>query len=409
MKEIFALIMSVIMTSTLTGCSTKVSAADLTEGITPNITEINAVTDDSAAAVTDFAVRLFKESREDGKNTLISPYSVLSAMAMTANGAKGDTLSQMEQTFGLDRNELNTFMRDYKAALPSDEKCKFNIANSIWFRNTDGFNINKDFLQTNADYYGAQIYKAAFDDSTLKDINNWVDNNTDGMIKNILDEIPEDAVTYLINALAFDGEWEEIYKKSEVVDGTFTKEDGTKQNAVMMYSDESTYLKDTNAVGFIKPYKGGKYAFAALLPDEGTTVSEYVDTLTGEKLRTVLENAEKTSVDVALPKFKSEYSVKMNDILISMGITDAFDKNKADFSALGTADGVLYISRVLHKTYIEVDEKGTKAGAATAVEITNECAVEYPNIVHLDRPFVYMIIDTENNIPIFIGTVSSLE
>ncbi len=409
MKEIMALIMSVIMTMQLTGCDTRASAADLMEGITPKIVEAKAVKDDSAAAVTDFAVRLFKESREDGKNTLISPYSVLSAMAMAANGAKGDTLSQMEQTFGLDLDELNEFMSSYKAALPSDEKCKFNIANSVWFKDTDGFSINKDFLQTNADYYGAQIYKAEFDDSTLKDINNWVDDNTDGMIKNILDEIPDDAVTYLINALAFDAEWKEIYNKSDISDGTFTKEDGTKQDAVMMYSDESTFLKDTNAIGFVKPYKGGKYAFAALLPDEGTTVSEYADTLTGEKLRAVLEGAEETSVSVAIPKFKSEYSVEMKDILISMGIKDAFDKVKADLSALGTADGVLYISRVLHKTYIEVDEKGTKAGAATVVEITNDCAMEYPNTVYLDRPFVYMIIDTENNIPLFIGTVTNLE
>ncbi len=404
MKEIMALIMSVIMTAQLTGCDTKASAADLTEGITPNITETKAVTSESAAAAADFAVRLFKESLEDGKNTLISPYSVLSAIAMTANGAKGDTLSQMEQVFGLDMDELNAFMHDYKAALPSAENCKLHSANSVWFKDTDGISINKDFLQTNADYYGAQLYKAAFDDSTLKDINNWVNDNTDGMIKNILNKIPDDAVMYLINALAFDAEWENIYRKDEVWDGTFTKEDGTEQNAVMMYSEEDTFLKDTNAVGFMKPYKGGKYAFAALLPDEGTTVSEYVDTLTGDKLRAILEGTEKTSVDAALPKFKSEYSVKMNDTLISMGITDAFDRDKADLSTLGTAGGNLYIGRVLHKTYIEVDERGTKAGAATAVEIVAESALEYPNTVHLDRPFVYMIVDTENNIPIFIGT-----
>ncbi len=415
MKRIIALISVMALLVGISGCSTAVAAANLMDGIPANDTGTAEISDTSAAAVCDFSVRLFAESFEDGKNTLISPYSVLNAMAMTANGAKGDTLSQIEQAFGLNMDELNEFMRGYKTALPSDEKCRFHSANSIWFKDSDELVIERDFLQANADYYGAGAYKSPFDSSTIKDINNWVSLNTDGMIKNIVDEIPEDGAAYLVNALSFDAEWEDIYRKDEIEKNRdFTKEDGTKQKADLMYSTEGRYLSDESASGFVKPYKGGKYAFAALLPNEGVTVSEYIGTLTGEHLRDMLQNSEQIIVYTALPKFKTEYDTEMSGMLSAMGITDAFDWSKADFTAMGHStkpDENLFISRVLHKTFIEVDEKGTKAGAAAVVEMLSGSAApsEEPHTVYLDRPFVYMIIDTENNIPVFIGTVMDME
>ncbi len=415
MKKLISLISGLALLTGISGCTNAVAAENLMDGVTANVSGAAEISEEDAAAVCDFSVRLFAESFEDGKNTLISPYSVLSAMAMTANGAKGDTLSQMESTFGLGMDELNAFMRDYNAALPSDEKCKLNLANSIWFRDSKELVIEHDFLQANADYYGAGAYKSPFDSSTIKDINNWVSLNTNGMIKNIVDKIPEDGAAYLVNALSFDAEWEDIYRKDEVEKNRdFTKEDGTKQKADLMYSTEGRYLSDDSASGFVKPYKGGKYAFAALLPNEGVTVSEYIGTLTGEHLREMLQNAEQIIVYTALPKFKTEYDTEMSGTLSAMGITDAFYWSKADFSAMGHStrpDEYLFISRVLHKTFIEVDEKGTKAGAAAAVEMLCGSAApsEEPHTVYLDRPFVYMIIDTENNIPVFIGTVMDME
>lgn len=417
MKRIIALISVMALLTGISGCSTAVSAANLMDGIPANDTGTAEISDSSAAAVCDFSVRLFAESFEDGKNTLISPYSVLNAMAMTANGAEGNTLSQMESTFGLNRDELNAFMRDYNAALPSDEKCRFHSANSIWFKDSEELVIERDFLQANADYYGAGAYKSPFNDTTVKDINNWVSLNTDGMIKNILDEIPDDAAAYLVNALSFDAEWSSVYDKDRIEKNKdFTKEDGTKQKTELMYSTESGYLSDESASGFLKPYKGGKYAFAALLPNKGVTVSEYISTLTGEHLRDMLQNTESAKVYAAIPKFKTEYNIEMKDALSDLGITDAFDFNKSDFSAMGHStnpDENLFISRVLHKTYIEVDEKGTKAGAAAMVEMRFGSAAPSEEIksytVHLDRPFVYMIFDTENNIPVFIGTVMDME
>jgi serpin B len=267
-------------------------------------------------------------------------------------------------------------------------------------------------LQKNADYYGAEIYKTPFNNQTKRDINSWVYKNTDGMRPKILDQIPDSAIMYLINTLAFEAEWPEYYKKEQVRSGVFTKESGEEQDAKLMYSTEGTYLSDDNATGFIKYYSDRKYAFAALLPNEGIAVSDYIASLDGEKLSTMLANPTYTTVKTAIPKFKTEYEVEMSKILSDMGMPTAFDVTFADFSRLGSYDELnIYIGRVLHKTYIEVAEKGTKAGAVTVVEMKAGSAApsDEPKVVYLDRPFVYMIIDCENNIPLFIGTMTDIE
>ena len=405
---IISLLLVCAMAVNLTGCTMKVQAKDLMEGITPN--NVDALDDLSSqnADVTDFAIRLFKASNENGKNTLISPLSVLCALAMTANGAEEETLAQMEEVLGMTTDELNLYLYSYMKNLPQGDKYKLSLANSIWFTEDERFTVNQDFQQTNADYYGADIYKAPFDKQTLKDINNWVKQNTDGMIPEILDQIPPEAIMYLVNALAFEAEWSEIYEKHQVKDGEFTKEDGTKQDVKFMYGSEGTYFEDEKATGFMKRYKGGKYAFVAMLPNEGVSVSEYIASLDGESLNALLANPQYATVHTSIPKFETEYKVEMSDILKSMGMTEAFDMYNADFEGLGTStDGNIYISRVLHKTFISVGEKGTKAGAATIVEMKNGAAAEptEPKEVYLDRPFVYMLVDCENNIPFFIGTM----
>ena len=405
---IISLLLVCAMAVNLTGCTMKVQAKDLMEGITPN--NVDALDDLSSqnADVTDFAIRLFKASNENGKNTLISPLSVLCALAMTANGAEEETLAQMEEVLGMTTEELNLYLYSYMKNLPQGDKYKLSLANSIWFTEDERFTVNQDFLQTNADYYGADIYKAPFDKQTLKDINNWVKQNTDGMIPEILDQISPEAIMYLVNALAFEAEWSEIYEKHQVKDGEFTKEDGTKQNAKFMYGSEGTYFEDENATGFMKRYKGGKYAFVAMLPNEGVTVSEYIASLDGESLNALLANPQYATVHTSIPKFETEYSVEMSEILKNMGMTEAFDMYNADFEGLGTSTaGNIFISRVLHKTFISVGEKGTKAGAATIVEMKDGAAAEptEPKEVYLDRPFVYMLVDCENNIPFFIGTM----
>lgn len=215
---------------------------------------------------------------------------------------------------------------------------------------------------------------------------------------------------YLVNALAFEAEWQDIYLKTQVSTGRFKTEDGEYKNVDFMHSQEYVYLEDEGATGFMKFYKDRKYAFVALLPNEGVSVQDYLATLTGEELADMLANHNYTAVTAAIPKFETEYDVEMSDVLKKMGMTDAFDMNEADFTRLGESDaGNIFINRVIHKTFISVGEKGTKAGAATVVEMTDGAMAVEPKTVILDRPFVYMIIDCENNIPFFIGTFMNVE
>ena len=397
----------------LGGCSAQIQAKDLMEKITPNeVTPLDDL-DVQSADMTDFAVRLFQSSEKEGENTLISPLSVICALAMVLNGAEGETKAQMEAMLGMSAEELNLYLYSYVNSLPHGEKYKLSLANSIWFADGNRIDVNGDFLQTNADYYGADIYEAPFDESTLKDINNWVKKETDGMIPEILDEIPADALMYLINALAFEAQWREAYDESQIKDGIFTKEDGTKQDAEFMYGMESGYFDDGNATGFIKYYDDEKYAFVAMLPNEGVSVSEYVDSLDGEELCAMLSSPQSVDVMTSMPKFEIEYGTELSDALKAMGITDAFSTSECDLSGIGRpAAGDLFIGKVIHKTYISVSEKGTRAGAVTSIEATNggvSAPISKPKTVYLDRPFVYMLVDCETNVPLFMGTVTDIE
>lgn len=421
MKKILALLLAVLL---LAGCGGKQSAStDLMQDVTaPQETAFISIGQDTPdtfdptidtawdnTLITDFGICLLQEALEDGENTLISAQSVLTAMAMAANGAKGDTLSQMEAVLGQRTAALNSW---HKYSVKGRDGL-LHTANGIWIKDDPQLAVCEEFLQTNLAYFDAAIYKAPFDNTTVKDINGFVEENTHGMVKNILDKIPVEAEVYLVNALALDAQWEEVYKGNKVRQGEFTTEDGNLQSAEMMYSKESLYLEHDLATGFVKPYKQGNtesYAFVALLPKDGVSVKELVDHLDGESLRQMLGNPQKITVNAAIPKFEGEYAVQMEDVLKSMGMTDAFDASRADFSAMAThADGNLYISRVIHKTYISVAEKGTKAGASTVVEAARESAMEeVSKRVTLDRPFVYMIIDTQTNTPVFLGTCMEL-
>ena len=418
-KKTFLAILSLIlicsMAVNLTGCATKVQAADLMEGVQANTVTSKAADDAFAQSQMRLAVDLFQASVLESKdeNVLISPLSIQLALAMTANGADGDTKVEMEALLGgeISLENLNEYLCSYVNNLPSAEKYKLQIANSIWFRDNEGrLQVEKDFLQKNADYYGAQAYKAAFDDQTMKDINNWVKDHTDGMIDSILDQIDEDAVMYLINALVFDAEWQHVYDKSDVYKGKFTNIDGAEKQVDMMHSEETVYLQDENATGFMKPYSGSKYNFAVLLPNEGVDIYEYIAGLTGEKLMETLSTPQLGMVMATLPKFSYEYELTMNDVLKELGMPSAFSGDTADFSKMAhSSRGNIYIGDVLHKTFISVDELGTKAGAVTKVQMNDECAVMSEWVVTLNRPFVYMIIDNETKLPVFIGTVMDVQ
>lgn len=378
---------------------------DLTEGISKNESASKAPDDEFKAAASSFAAELFKDNYSNGKTTLVSPLSVLTALALVQNGAQGNTLAQLEQALGgLDRDTLNAYMRAYCDFLTESDELK--IANSVW---TDSnAEAKRAFLQKAVDSYSAQLFSAPLSDpKTVESINSWVKKNTDGMIPKIIEKADRYAVMMLVNAIAFDAKWETPYKRSDIEKLEFTSYSGSKKKTDFMCSTENIYLKDGGAVGFMKPYKNGRFAFAALLPDENTGIDDYVASLSGDKLMKIFSSAKRgNEVNVKMPKFRAEYSVQLIDTLKKMGVKDAFDSKTADFSSL-IENRDAYIATVVHKTFIEVDENGTRAAASTLVGADTMSLME-PYSVCLNRPFVYMIVDTETNLPLFIGVQTEI-
>ena len=385
-----------------------------------------AATDEKfAGAEMNFGVDLLKkcyENKKEGvKNLLISPLSVSAALSMTANGADGETLGEMEKVLGngLSLDEMNEYMAYYISQLPDEEKEKIYLADSIWFKDDPTLKVYDKFLETNKKYYNAEIYKSAFEpDTIVKDVNSWVNRNTQGMIPTLItkENIKSNTMMMLINTLYFEAEWWSPYLST--TDGTFTDLDGNKLPIKKMDSMERQYFDLGNADAFKKPYKNGDYSFVGILPHEDVDFNEYISNLDGAALAEGLKECEDPdTVDlyVMIPKFKYNYSESLKDILSDLGMKTAFDENKADFSKindLSVEDALpLYIDDVLHKTKIEVTEKGTKAAAATAVVMGAGAAapIEKKKVyIYLDRPFVYMIVD-KNNVPLFIGAATQLE
>ena len=403
-KYLALLVAGTLLCSALMGC-TKTYATDFMDGVKAGTPTEVQVQEETWAGMYDFSVKLLQSTCEEEENTLVSPMSVLSALAMTANGARGETRSQMENTLGGTVEQLNGAL----TGLSQEEDSPLYLANSIWFAEGGRITPNPDFLQVNADYYRAGVFEAPFDQTTVTDINRWVKEHTHGMVEEILKKIPHDTVMYLINALAFEAEWENPYQKDDVWQQAFTNQAGEVQQVSMMHSEETFYLRDDQAQGFMKYYQGGRYAFVALLPDKGNSVLDYVEGLDGQQLKALLDNPTSVPVMTTMPKFESEMEVDLREVLKEMGMDLPFDSAQADFTGLGTSpEGNLYINQVFHKAYLEVEEKGTRGGAATAVEMNTEAAPEEQMVVTLDRPFVYMVVDTSSMLPVFMGTVLSV-
>jgi len=396
-------------------------AKNLCAGIEPSKTNESQADEKFINSQTAFTVDLFKKSYAENtehENALVSSYSVMQALAMTANGAGGDTRAEMEKVLGsgMSMEDLNGYLlaqrkRSVNPKYTDYNKWQMSTANSIWaIDNKERINVRPEFIQNCVDYYDSEFYIAPFDDTTLDDVNGWVNDKTHEMIPSILDHIGEDDVMYLINAVAFEAEWEEPFTEYQINKGEFTNANGDVQQADMLCGWER-YIGDENTNGMIKSYSGGRYSFAALLPDESMTVDQYIGELTPEKLNGLLTQKNyDIKADIKLPKFSYEYENELSDELKSMGMPTAFT-GKADFTNMSSIAyrHPLHIDRVVHKTFIDLDENGTKAAAATMVAMADgEAMINDIREVNFDRPFVYCIFDTQTYVPVFIGAVNSL-
>lgn len=356
------------------------------------------VTPQDAAA--EFALAMLRACEKGDKNCVLSPYSILTALAMAENGADVNTLRQFEEVLGMPCDALNTYLQDC-IAREGDEVAG---ANSIWLRDEADLALKADYQTLLQELFGAETYVAPFDAQTAEQINAWVSAHTRERIDRIVDTL-DGASTVLINALSFDAKWERPYTASNVKDGTFTASDGTVQEIQMLCGQENAYLDDGMATGFVKPYEGGKYSFVALLPNEGTDMQTYLASLTGEKLLALLHNASEEQVMVKMPKVKTETSLQLSEQLYGMGLTDAFT-GAADFSRMASAPQ--HIDEVIHKTYLSIDEEGTEAAAATAIIMTRSARPMLGKTVTLDRPYLMAIVDNETDCLLFLGVINRI-
>ena len=353
----------------------------------------------TAAVAADFSITLLRNAAKPDKTTLLSPYSVLLALGMAANGAGGRTLEEMEYALGAKLDDLNAWLASCRAA----EDGEVVSANSIWTRNGT-VQLLPEFRQTMEQKYGAEVHAG---DLSVAAINEWVDSNTKGRIKKLLEQDDPSIVTYLINAMTFDAEWASPYEPQSCSEGTFHASDGTEQTVTYLSGEERSYLEVAGATGFVKHYSGGRYSFAGLLPAEGSTPEELLEALDGATLLNALCEPQAKKVYTRMPKFTASTTVSLRPVLEAMGMQTAFT-DAADFSLL--SDTPLKIDAVQQKTYLQVDESGTIGAAVTSLPIMATTAVETepPKYVELTRPYLCVIFDHETQSIVFLGIVNQI-
>lgn len=366
----------------------------------------------------DYSFRLMSQvlSHEGAtENIMISPASIMFAMDLAAAGANGDTLTQITDLFseGADPLEQQAFAASMMDRINSSEDVEFTCANAIWTNQdimTTG--LNPDYQNYVNEYFHAEATEEPFSMATVNEINEWIDEHTNGMIDHVLDELEPSAATVLVNAIAFEGAWEEAYEDYQVQPMTFTTADGNEMDVDMLCGDSYYYFENAEATGFINYYEGGQYAMLVMLPtDETASANEFLADFSAEDYAEFV--ASRTSdydVYTRLPEFSYDYTTGLNTVLKELGVVDAFDDDNADFTGIGIArdDINLCIGSVLHKTHIEVDRDGTRAAAVTVIVMdgATACAPEEveTRYVYCDRPFAYAIVDTQTMNPIFLGT-----
>jgi serpin B len=358
-----------------------------------------------------FGIKLFKEIvKETGdSNVFISPLSVSMALGMTYNGADGSTKEAMEKTLelsGLTMEEVNESYKNLIHLLTQlDPNVEFNIANSIWYR--QGITPLDDFLNRCRDYFYALVTGMDFSAPDAADIiNGWVDENTRGKIKEIVRKpIRPDIIMYLINAIYFKGTWTYQFDKDQTEDDWFYLADDSAVRCRMMEQRAIyDYYLDDEFVAVDLPYGDGKFSMTIFLPNWDKDVNDLIDRLDQDSYDLWISSLStpEDSFDVYIPKFKLKYGLKLNDVLKSLGMEIAFGPG-ADFSKMYQGGGV-WIDKVLHKTFVEVNEEGTEAAAVTSVSICSSASQGFSSFM-VNRPFMFVIRESESGTILFVGKI----
>jgi serpin B len=400
-------------------------AGDVLESDKERITSPDVGTSDQASLVegnSAFAFDLYRALKGEEGNLFYSPFSISLALAMTYAGARGETAEQMADTlhFLLEQNKLHPAFNWLDAELAGrgegtegkdGEGFRLNIVNAIWGQKD--YEFLSDFLDILAENYGAGLRILDFMTETEKSrltINDWVSDQTEGRIEDLIPqgEISVWTVLVLTNAIYFNAAWEHPFNEGMTADGPFYLLDGGQVTVPMMKQTESFGYTDGKGYEAVElPYDGGELSMVILLPEAGK-FEAFEETLNTQQVDTIMSGLKPTEVALTMPQFEFDSEFKLKDTLADMGMPIAFSPDDANFSGMtGTPD--LYISEVIHKAFISVDEAGTEAAAATAV-IMNRCSAPYEPAVDvtIDRPFIFLIRDIETGTILFAGRVVNL-
>ncbi|XP_022373456.1 leukocyte elastase inhibitor [Enhydra lutris kenyoni] len=373
-----------------------------------------------STANTHFAVDLFRALNKDNPtgNIFISPFSISSALAMIFLGTRGNTAAQVSKTLHFDMvEEIHSKFQSLNADINKrGASYILKLANRLYGEKT--YNFLPEFLASTQKMYGAELASVDFQqasEDSRKVINEWVKGQTEGKIPELLQAGTVDSMTklVLVNAIYFKGSWEDEFRKEDTADTPFRLNKKDKKTVKMMYQKKKLpfgYIQDLKCRVLELPYRGKELSMIILLPDDiedgSTGLKKLEEQLTLEKLHewTKAENLDWVEVNVHLPKFKLEESYDLNSHLAHLGIEDLFSR-KADLSGMsGTRD--LFISKVAHKSFVEVNEEGTEAAAATAGIATFTMLVHEENFV-ADHPFIFFIRHNPSSHILFLGRLSS--
>jgi serpin B len=364
-------------------------------------------------AANDFTFTLFRRltSAQRGSNVFVSPLSASMALGMTMNGAAGATLDEMRQALafrGASQQDINAGYEGLIGLLRGlDQGVDFRIANSIWYEQS--FPFHQSFFDAVRGPFGAEVRGLDFTSPTaVSAINGWVSTQTNGKIPTIIEEIPEDARMYLINAIYFKGSWRHRFDPAQTQAAQFTAASGSKQPVMLMRSQHGMrYLETPELQAVDLAYGGDAFAMTVILPKPGTDVETLAASLDSERWAAWVEQFDEREVDLYLPKLKLEYERFLNEDLQALGMRQAFDYGVADFTRMSPRGMELFISVVKHKTYVDVHEEGTEAAAVTSVEIRVESAPVIPTM-RVDRPYLFAIRERLSGTILFIGKIVAM-
>ena len=343
-------------------------------------------------------------------NIFMSPLSASMALGMTMNGASGQTFDEMRSTLGFGTQpspEINASYRSLIDMLRAlDRTVDFRVANAIWYR--DGFPFETSFLDESKQFFDAKVAPLDFGaPGAVPTINDWVKASTNGKIDNIVDgPIPADVVMYLINAIYFNGSWTTRFDRRLTKQDQFTTVDGSAAPIAMMRRTDTVRVAETAGAQVVElPYGGGAFVMTILLPKPGESIGTLITSLSSDSWEATVASAAPREVELYMPKFSLRWEALLNDPLQSLGMRLAFQGDVADFTRMSRSAGSqLYISKVKQKSFVDVHEDGTEAAAATSVEIGVTCTCG-PQVIRIDRPFVFAIRERLSGTILFLGKI----